>query len=154
MPDTPPSAGAPRSGPAAAAPSAPSLPEQLQALWRDLPGLVSDRLELFTLELQRAARALAEIVALGVAVAILGVTAWLLLWVGALRLLVLAGLPLEGGLLVALLVNGLVIVLALRRVRALLPRLKLPATRRHLVPPDPDEEQAHDRAPADAVAPR
>lgn len=154
MPDTTPPAGAPRPAASSAASSATSLTQQLQALWRDLPGLVSDRVELLTLELQRAARALAEIVALGVAVAILGVTAWLLLWVGALRLLVLAGLPLEGGLLVALLVNGLVIVLALRRVRALLPRLKLPATRRHLVPPDPQEETTDDRAPAERVAPR
>ncbi|MDR7268643.1 hypothetical protein J2X20_001272 [Pelomonas saccharophila] len=123
---------------------------QLQSLWRELPGLVSDRVELLSLELQRAARALAQIVALMVAVAILGVTAWLVLWAGAIRLMVRAGLPWEAALLVAIGVNGLAILLAVRRVRRLLPRLALPLTQRHLMlAPDPQpQEAANDRAVA------
>lgn len=111
-----------------------SLTRQLQALLQDLPGLFSDRVELLSLELHRAARALAQIVALIVAVAVLGVTAWLLLCVGAIRLLMMAGLTPEGALLVALLVNALAIGLALQRIKRLRPRLSLPATRRHLLP--------------------
>ncbi len=125
-----------------APPGAPSLIGQLQDLLQDLPRLVSDRVELLLLELQRAARALMQVVALGVAVAILGVTAWLLLWTGAIRLLMLAGLSIDGALLVALAVNGLGMVLAWRRLRRLLPELSLPATRRHLLPPG-DHDEPH-----------
>ena len=129
-----------------------SLTRQLQALLRDLPGLFSDRVELLALEVQRAARGLAQVVVLIVAIAVLGVTAWLVLWAGAIRLLMAAGLSLEAALLVALLVNGLVMVLAVQRVRHLLPRLGLPATRRHLLPADSNEDR-DDRTPDDARDP-
>lgn len=125
-----------------------SLPHQLQALWRDLQGLVSDRVELLSLELQRAVQALIQIVALLVAVAILGVTAWLVLWGAIIRLLVSAGMPLAAALLLSIAFNVVVIALALARVRRLLPRLSLPVTRRHLMftsdlrPPPPDEPPA------------
>jgi hypothetical protein len=52
----------------------------LQGLLRELTGLVSDRVELLSLELQRAGQVLAQIVALIVGAAILGMTAWLALW--------------------------------------------------------------------------
>lgn len=127
------------------------LLKQLQSLWGELPGLVSDRVELLSLELQRAIRALVQIVALVVAVAILGVTAWLLLWAGILRVLADAGLPWAVALLLGIAANGLAIVLALRRVRSLLPRLRLPATRRHLMispDPTPEEGRPDELAPA------
>jgi len=138
--------GAP--GPEPRAPAG-SLTDQLHALWRELPGLVSDRVELLSLELHRAVQALAQIVALLVAMAVLGVTVWLVLWAAVVRLLVGAGMPLALALLVAVAVNGLAIVAALLRVRQLLPRLKLPATRRHLMitpdlPPDPPLQEAPD----------
>lgn len=143
--DTPPPGTpgpAPQAGPA-------SLQQQLKALWHELPGLVSDRVELLSLELQRAARSLVEIVALIVGVTILGVTVWLVLWAALIALLVAAGLNVVWAMLLAIAVNGVVIVLALQRVRRLLPRLKLPATRRHLmVSPDPTpspEERADER---------
>jgi len=133
---SPPAPGTP--GPEPQPPAA-SLTDQLQALWRELPGLFSDRVELLSLELQRAMQALAQIVVLVVAIAVLGVTAWLVLWAVLIQLLVVAGLPMLVALLVAIAVNGLAIVLALQRVRGLLPRLKLPATRRHLmISPDPE----------------
>lgn len=128
--------------PAAAAPAAPPeaagapqpLLQSLASLWRELPGLVSDRVELFSLELQRAGIALVQIVVLIVATAILGVTAWLVLWAGIVAALLAAGLHLAWALLAMLLINLVAIWLAVRRARTLLPRLKLAATRRHLMP--------------------
>jgi len=140
-------------GPEPQAASAP-VTEQLRALWRELPGLVSDRVELLSLELHRALQALAQIVALLVAMAVLGVTAWLAMWAAIVKLLVTAGMPWAVALLVAIAVNVLAIVAALLRVRSLLPMLKLPATRRHLtVAPDPQpglspEKERHERSTA------
>lgn len=118
------------------APPQPSFQQQLKDLWRDLPGLVSDRVELLSLELQRAARALVEIVAWLVALAVLGVTVWLALWAAIVGALVSAGLALPVALLAAIAVNVAVMALALQRVRRLLPRLSLAATRRHLTAAD------------------
>ncbi|MCE4553107.1 phage holin family protein [Pelomonas cellulosilytica] len=131
--DPPPGTPGPGAGTAPA-----SLLDQLLGLARELPGLVSDRVELLSLELQRAAQSLVQIVTLVVAIAILGVTVWLALWAGLVVALVHAGLPLAAALLAAIGINGLVIAVAVARVRSLLPRLALPATRRHLtLSPDP-----------------
>lgn len=107
---------------------------QLQSLWKALPGLVGDRVELFTLELQRASRALAQVVVLIVTVTVLGVTTWLLLWAAIVGLLVHFGLSPPVALLVAVLANAAVIAWAAARIRRLLPSIALPATRRHLMP--------------------
>ena len=107
--------------------------DTLQSLWQELPGLLSDRVELLSLELQRAGRALALIVAWVIAAAILGGTAWLLLWSAIVIGLVALGLPLTGALAAALLINGLGLLLVARQLRQLLPQLRLPATRRHLM---------------------
>ena len=104
----------------------------LQGLLRELPGLVSDRVELLSLELQRAGQVLAQIVALVVAAAILGVTAWLALWSGVLIALIAVGLHWALASLIVLLVNLVACWAAVARVRALAPLLQLPATRRHL----------------------
>lgn len=145
-------------GPGAGGPPAPlpSLLQQLLALARELPGLVSDRVELLSLELQRAAQALMQIVALVVAVAILGVTAWLALWAGLVAVLMHAGLPLAAALLLAIGVNGAVIAVALARIRRLLPRLQLPATQRHLMfspdpSPPPSQKPADERTAVSAA---
>jgi len=124
----------------------------VQAIWRDLPGLVTDRVELFTLELQRAAGALVQIVALLVAAAILGVTAWLALWAGIAVGLVELGLHWSLSLLAVLALNGVVAWLAIGRLRSLLPLLSLPATRRHLTPgrkaaPDVNAGAGHEPQP-------
>ncbi len=108
------------------------LLDTLAAIARDLPGLLSDRVELLSLELQRAARALAQIVVLVVAAAILGVTAWLVLWAGIVGALVAAGLALHWALLVAVALNLVAVALAAQRLKRLVPLLRLPATRRHL----------------------
>ena len=109
-----------------------SLVEAVHSLLRELPGLVSDRVELFALELGRAGSALARIVAWVVAIAILGVTAWLALWAGVVLALIGLGLHWALALLPVLLINLAAVVLAVGQVRQLAIRLSLPATRRHL----------------------
>lgn len=126
--------------------------KSLQGLWRELPGLVSDRIELLSLEVRRAGSALAQIVALVVMAAILGVTAWLALWGVAIGGLMALGLHWAVALLVVLLINLGAAWLAISRARGLVPRLGLPATRRHLTlspstaPPEPPPEPSvHER---------
>jgi len=131
MPDTP----APDTAPAPATAARPEgWLEALQSIWRELPGLVGDRVDLLALELQRAGRALAQIVALLVAASILAVTAWLALWAGIAVGLVQLGLHWAPALLLVLALNAATAWLALTRLRLLLPLLRLPATRRHLSP--------------------
>jgi len=128
---------------------APSLLQHLKALASELPGLVSDRVELLTLELQRAAQSLVQIVMLTVAIAILGVTVWFALWAALISLLLHGGLPPLAALLLTVAINTLVIAVAVARVRKLLPRLQLPATRRHLmVSPNPAPEAPPDERSA------
>jgi hypothetical protein len=122
--------------------------QSLQALWRDVPGLVSDRVEILSLELQRAGLALLQIVMLVVVLAILGVTAWLVLWVGIVAGLVALGLHLGLALGLALLLNVGAAALAASRVAGLVHQLGLPATRRHLtLSPSNDNGPAHSEAP-------
>lgn len=118
----------------AADPQAQTLLGAFKGLWRELPGLVSDRVELLSLELRRAGLALLQIVVLVIAAAILAVTAWMLLSVGVAVLLVAGfGLPWWVALLIVLAANLLSAWWAIGRVKALLPLLQLPATRRRLM---------------------
>jgi hypothetical protein len=104
----------------------------LQDLVREVPGLISDRVELFSLEVGRAASALARIVALTVAVAILGITAWTALWAGVVMGLLALGWHWSLALGVVVLANAGALAWALMQMRRLSRRLALPATRRHL----------------------
>lgn len=124
----------------------PSLMEGLRSLWKDLPGLLNDRVELLSLELQRAGVALVQVVVLGVVAAIVAATAWLAIWVGAVLAMVSGGLHPGLAVVAAVAVNVAVALWALARARRLLGLLRLPATRRHLVigssaadPAAPDE---------------
>ena len=156
-PETNPPADA-AAGAAAQAAAPPTLLDQLGGIVRELPGLISDRVELLSLELQRAGKALLQIVALLVVAAILGVTAWLVLWAGIVAALVAAGAPLVLALAVALVSNVGASAFALWRMRRLLPLLGLPATRRHLTldPPSPAADEslatAHDNHDLAAAA--
>ena len=95
-------------------------------------------MDLLSLELQRAGKALAQIVVLVVAGAILGITAWLVLWGAIVVALVSLGMPLAVTLFLVLAINLGAAAWALLRVRKLVPSLGLPATRRHLmVSPSP-----------------
>ena len=105
----------------------------VQALLRLLPRLISDRVELLSLEMHRAGLALVQIAVLVVAIAILGVTAWLVLWGGVVAGLTAFGLHMAVALLIALLVNLGAVALAVVQVKRQLLLLNLPATRRHLM---------------------
>lgn len=110
-----------------------SLLGAAKGLWQELPGLVSGRVELLSLELERAGLALVQIMVLVIAAGILGVTAWLALCGGVAALLVGLGLPWWASLCIVLAVNLLAAWWAVGRVRTLLPLLRLPATRRRLM---------------------
>ena len=101
-------------------------------LLHELPGLVSDRVHLLSLEIKRAGIATAHIVALTLGAAILLATAWLALWAGVIVGLMQNGVHwawVFGGVL---LVNGGAAAWTLLRVKQLAPLLGLPATLRHL----------------------
>lgn len=132
---------------ASSAASQPSWWASLQGLLQELPGLISDRVELLSLELQRAKQVLAQIVALIVGAAILAVTAWFALWGGVMVALINEGVHWAAASMIVLVINLGACWWAVARVRALAPLLRLPATRRHLTlsqptaplqPPSPD----------------
>lgn len=126
-------------------PAPPSLPHLLGRLADDVPGLLRDRVRLLTLELRRASQALGKMVVLGLAAAILAITAWAALWIGLAAAAVLLGWHWGWVALAAVLLNGLLAGLAVRRVIALAPLLALPATVRRLTRGlgEEDEDAAH-----------
>ena len=124
-----------------------SLPKAVGALFADLPGLLTDRVHLLSLELRRASNALGQMVALGLLAAILFATAWITLWVGLAEAFLAVGLAWPWIVLLVLFVNLAAAFWALMRVKALAPLLALPATLRRLTdldglerPPEPDRE--------------
>jgi hypothetical protein len=155
VPDPPRGAGWAQHSPGGTLTQPPGRPKQPSAeasLWHtlksvlgDLPGLVSDRVQLLALELQRAGLALAQIIALTTAAAILASTAWLALWTGAAFALVQAGLTWGWALAAVSLLNLGAAALAMWRARALLRWLALPATFRHLTLPAAPEPPAPGR---------
>jgi len=109
-----------------------SLPKAVGALFADLPGLLSDRVHLLSLELRRASNALGQMVALGILAAILVATAWIALWVGLAAAFLAVGLAWPWIVLLVLFINLSAAVWAVMRVKRLAPLLALPATLRQL----------------------
>lgn len=109
-----------------------SVLQMLQALWLDLPGLVSDRVHLLSLELKRAGGALALMLGLVIGAAVLAATAWLALWVGITAALLEWGLAWGWAFLIVLLLNVGGAAFALLRAKSLAHLLTLPATVRRL----------------------
>ena len=109
--------------------------DAVKALLAELPALFSDRVQLLALEMKRAGRALAQIMALLVAAAIFAATAWAALWAGAIVLLMRTGLSLGYVLLIVLLINLAAALAALLGIRKLARWLALPATVRRLTLP-------------------
>ena len=125
-----------------------SLPKAVSALFADLPGLLTDRVHLLSLELRRASNALGQMVALGLLAAILFATAWITLWVGLAEAFLAVGLAWPWIVLLVLFVNLAAAVWALMRVKALAPLLALPATLRRLTDSDAiDRHPEADREP-------
>ena len=125
-----------------------SLPKAIGALFADLPGLLTDRVHLLSLELRRASNALGQMVALGLLAAILFATAWITLWIGLAEAFLAVGLKWPWIVLLVLFVNLSAAIWALLRVKALAPLLALPATLRRLsdsdeLERDPDRENPH-----------
>ena len=113
-----------------------SLPKAVSALFADLPGLLTDRVHLLSLELRRASNALGQMVALGLLAAILIATAWITLWVGLAAAFLAVGLAWPWIVLLVLFVNLSAAAWAVLRVKALAPLLALPATLRRLTDSD------------------
>ena len=134
-----------------------SLIDLVDTMLRGLPTLVGDRVELFSLEMQRAGGALARIVVLSAAALLFALTAWLALWAMIVALLLAMGWHWASANALALLVNAAAAVWMLLRARALMHFLSLPATRRHLQlgrDRGGQNEQPHDGPrPADAREP-
>ncbi|MEO5687153.1 MAG: phage holin family protein [Burkholderiaceae bacterium] len=113
-----------------------SLPKAVGALFADLPGLLTDRVHLLSLELRRASNALGQMVALGLLAAILFATAWITLWVGLAAAFMAVGLAWPWIVLLVLVINLSAAIWAILRVKALAPLLALPATLRRLTDSD------------------
>ena len=129
-----------------------SMFDAIKALLAELPALFSDRVQLLALELQRAGRALAQIIGLLVAVAIFAATAWAALWAGVIVLLLRTELSLGYVLLIVLAINLAAAVAALLGIRKLARWLTLPATVRRLTlppaaVPTPPTEPVHESQP-------
>ena len=144
-----------QSGAPAARRGSESLFDLARSILRELPALVGDRVELLSLELQRAGVALAKVLVLAGAAAIFALTGWLALWGVLIGLLMALGLQWAVAFAVALLINLAAAAWALWRARSLARLLGLPATRRHLMvgltePPTraAAPTRAHDEEPA------
>jgi hypothetical protein len=107
----------------------------LRQLLGDFSGVVGARVELLSLELRLASRALGTILALLAGAALLGFTAWIALWIA------LAHWALEAGVAWGWVAAGVVLAnagaasAAALRARRLFPLLGLPATVRRLSAP-------------------
>lgn len=115
------------------------LLELAGSLAKELPGLISDRVQLLALELRRAGQSLAKMLVLVLCALILLSTAWIALWVGLAFVLIHFGLHWWGAIIVILVLNIGAAVFALLRAKALVHNLTLPATMRRLTvaPPGP-----------------
>jgi hypothetical protein len=130
------------------------LPQAVRALLADLPGVVSDRVRLLALELQRATMAFGRIVALALLAAILFATAWTALWCAVAGGLIALGIRWPWVALLVLFVNLVAALWALMRVKALAPLLALPATLRRLTDSDSREKRDERQRDSDAAAAR
>ena len=120
-----------------------SLPKAIGALFADLPGILTDRVRLLSLELQRASNALGQMVALGLLAAILVATAWLAFWVGLAAAFLALGIAWPWIVLLVLFINLSAAAWCVMRVKRLAPLLALPATLRRLSDADDREGELH-----------
>lgn len=131
-----------------------SLPKAIGALLADLPGILTDRVRLLSLELRRATNALGQIVALGLLAAILVATAWLGFWLGLAAAFLALGIAWPWIVLLVLFINLSAAVWCVMRVKRLVPLLALPATLRRLTDADDREhdlQRDHEQHRQDAA---
>lgn len=113
-----------------------SLSREAAALLGDIPGLVTDRVRLFSLELKRATGAFEQMAALGLLAAILAATAWIALWAGIAAGFIAVGLAWFWVAPAVLVINVGGAAWCALRAKALVPLLTQPATLRHLTGDD------------------
>lgn len=101
-------------------------------LWSELAGLAHERLQLAVLETRRAGTSLVTMIAAGVMVAVLLVSAWLGLLAAAIVTLVAAGVAIGTALTFGVLANVLAALLLWRLIRWHSTHLQWPATLRSL----------------------
>ncbi len=109
-----------------------SIADEARGLMADFPGLVTDRIRLFSLELERAASVLGRMAALGALAAVLAATAWIALWAGIAAALIAVGLAWCWAALLVFVVNTAGGAWCALRVKSLAPLLTMPATLRRL----------------------
>jgi len=115
--------------------NASSVIASLQSLLHDLPQVVSERVTLLSLELRRAMRALALLVALVIGAAVLLATAWIALWMGVAAALLDAGMARHWVALLVLVLNAGAALGLLLMASSKTRLLALPATVRSLTVP-------------------
>jgi uncharacterized membrane protein YqjE len=123
-----------------------------QSILHELPSLIGDRVELLSLELQRASQALVKITVLATGAAILALTAWLALWGVLAGVLIALDWPPAAACAIVVVINAAAAAWLVLRARSLLKLIGLPATRRHLLfgrrePPVTPPDERHVVAP-------
>ncbi len=126
-----------------APPKPAGLIDDVKSLWRDLAGLLHDRLELAALETKFAAQNLVDMIATGVMVGVLLVSAWLGLLGAMVLWLIHLGLMASIAMLLGVLVNLALAALLYRSILRQSQNLGWPATLRSLKQFDTAERGDH-----------
>lgn len=114
----------------------PSLIEDAKSLWLEVVGLLHDRLQMAALETKLAGERLAAIMAMGVIVAVLVVSAWLGLNGALILWLIDIGLIASVAMLIGVLFNIILAVIFYFAIERERHKLGWPATLRSLQPRD------------------
>ena len=128
-----------------ASPKPAGMIADLKSLWDDLAGLLHDRLELAALETKFAAQNLVDMIATGVMVAVLLVSAWLCLLGAMVLWLIHLGLMASVAMLLGVVVNLVLAAFLYRSILHQSQNLGWPATLRSLKQFDTTERSDHGR---------
>ncbi|HEX5538546.1 MAG TPA: phage holin family protein [Methylophilaceae bacterium] len=113
---------------------APGLMDDVKSLWTEVRGLTHDHLQLAALETKLAGESLVSMIAAGVIVAVLLVTAWLGLVGAAVLALIHSGMLASIAMLLAVVVNVIVALVLFKVILMKSQNLRWAATLRSLKP--------------------
>jgi hypothetical protein len=120
----------------------PGLLHEARSIWSELRGIAHDQLQLAALETRLAGESVVRMIAAGVLIGVLLISAWLALLGAAVVVLIAAGLAPPLALLLAAAVNVAGAALLYLGVRRLARNLTFPATVRSVKPdPAPMQQQ-------------